>query len=160
MLIKELEVGAHSGRQPRLAPADDDGKDEQLALVDQPGLESLCPEVRASYRKVAAGRARDLPYRGGGEMALENGVGSRDRGEACGVHDFARRLPGLREIGHEVGLRGQSGFRLPDGHRLVQAPPVEKRADRPHEFGNEREYLIVDRQPVERSTVILDIPVE
>jgi hypothetical protein len=38
---REARVGAHAGRQPRFAPADDRGPDLQLALVDQPGLESL-----------------------------------------------------------------------------------------------------------------------
>lgn len=55
-LIEELEVGAHAGRQPWLAPADDNGPDEQLALVDQPGLESLRREVRTSYGEIAADR--------------------------------------------------------------------------------------------------------
>lgn len=40
-LIDELKVGAHAGRQPWLAPADDNGPDEQLALVDQPGAGSV-----------------------------------------------------------------------------------------------------------------------
>ena len=56
-LIEELKVGAHAGRQPWLAPADDNGQDEQLALVDQPGLESLRREVGTSYGEIAAGRA-------------------------------------------------------------------------------------------------------
>ena len=55
-LIEELKVGAHAGRQPWLAPADDNGPDEQLALVDQPGLESLRREVGTSYGEIAAGR--------------------------------------------------------------------------------------------------------
>lgn len=36
-LIEELEVGARVDRQRRLAPTDDYGPDEQLALVNQPG---------------------------------------------------------------------------------------------------------------------------
>jgi len=75
-LIEELKVGAHAGRQPWLAPADDNGPDEQLALVDQPGLESLRREVRTSYGEIAADRGLQLVYRGGVELAFESGVGS------------------------------------------------------------------------------------
>ena len=39
-LVEELELGAHVGRQRRLAPTGDDGPDEQLALIHQPGLHS------------------------------------------------------------------------------------------------------------------------
>ena len=35
-LIEELEVGARVGRQRRLAPTDDHGPDEQLALSTSP----------------------------------------------------------------------------------------------------------------------------
>ena len=74
-LVEELEVGAHVGRQRRLAPADDHGPDEQLALVDQPGLESLRREVRTSYGEIAAGCGLQFVYRGGVEVAFESGVG-------------------------------------------------------------------------------------
>jgi hypothetical protein len=75
-LIEELKVGAHAGRQPWLAPADDNGQDEQLALVDQAGLESLRREVRTSYGEIAAGRGLQVVYSGGVETAFESGVGS------------------------------------------------------------------------------------
>src|ERR671910_79875 len=48
-----------------------------------------------------------------------------------GVDDFVRGLPDVREVAHEVRLRGQSGVGFPHGHRLVQAPPIEVRAHRP-----------------------------
>ena len=56
--------------------ADDHGPDEQLALVDQPGLESLRREVRTSYGEIAADRGLQLVYRGGVEKAFESGIGS------------------------------------------------------------------------------------
>src|SRR5438093_6474065 len=70
-LIKELKVGAHAGRQPWLPPADDNGQDEQLALVDQPGLESLRREVGASHGEIAAGRGLQVVHGGGVEMTFE-----------------------------------------------------------------------------------------
>jgi hypothetical protein len=70
-LIKEFEVSAYAGRQPRLAPADDHGPDEHLALVDQAGLESLRREIRTSYGEIAADRGLQLVNRSGAEMAFE-----------------------------------------------------------------------------------------
>ena len=75
-LIEELKLDTHAGRQPWLAPADDDREDEQLALVDQPGLESLRREVGTSYGEIAAGRGLQLVYLGGVETAFESGVRS------------------------------------------------------------------------------------
>jgi hypothetical protein len=74
-LIEELEAGAHTGRQPWLAPADDNGPDQQLALIDQPGPESLRREVGTSYGEIAAGRGLQLVYCGGVETAFESRVG-------------------------------------------------------------------------------------
>jgi hypothetical protein len=75
-LIEQLEVCAYAGRQPRLAPADDYGPDEHLALVDQPGLESLRCEVRTSDGEIAADRGLQLVYRGGVKLVFESGIGS------------------------------------------------------------------------------------
>ena len=44
----ELKVGARLGRQCGVAPTEDDWPDEQGQLVDQPGDECLCCEVRAT----------------------------------------------------------------------------------------------------------------
>jgi pimeloyl-ACP methyl ester carboxylesterase len=74
-LVEELEVGAHAGRQPRLAPADDYGQHQQPALVDQPGLESLGREVGSSDEEIAVGRGLQFAYCGGVESAFEAGVG-------------------------------------------------------------------------------------
>ena len=65
-----------------------------------------------------------------------------------------------REVGHEVGLRGQGGVGLPDGHRLVQAPPVEERAHGPQEVGGGREHLVVRRGKVEGAAFVLDVAVK
>jgi len=39
-LVEERELGARVGRQRRLAPTEDDGPDEQVALVNQPSRDS------------------------------------------------------------------------------------------------------------------------
>ena len=64
-LVEERELGARVGRQRRVAPTEDDGPDEQLALVDQPGPERLRREVRTSDEEIASGRGLQLVYRAG-----------------------------------------------------------------------------------------------
>jgi hypothetical protein len=48
VLVDELEIGVGVGWQCGVAPTEDDWPDEQGELVDQPGDESLCCEVRAT----------------------------------------------------------------------------------------------------------------
>ena len=68
MLVEELEVGASAGRQCRLTPTEDDWPDEQGQLVDQPGDESLCCEVRATDQQIAPGGGLQVEYRAGVEV--------------------------------------------------------------------------------------------
>lgn len=49
-IVQQLEVGASVAGQRGLASAEQDGTDEQVALIDQPGLESVRREVRAPPR--------------------------------------------------------------------------------------------------------------
>jgi hypothetical protein len=58
-LINELEVGARVRRQRRLAPTDDRGPDEQLVLVNQPGLRREAFKAGASSRTEADGAIRE-----------------------------------------------------------------------------------------------------
>jgi hypothetical protein len=44
-IVQQLEVGASVAGQRGLASADEDGTDEQVALVDKSGLESVRREV-------------------------------------------------------------------------------------------------------------------
>ena len=53
--VEKLEVGARVARKRGLAPADEHRMDEQVALVDQPGLERVRSKVRAAYREVTGG---------------------------------------------------------------------------------------------------------
>ena len=99
-------------------------------------------------------------YRVGVEVAFEPGLGGCHRGQRRGVDDLVRRLPGVREVAHEVRLRGQGGVGFPDGHRVVHAPPVEVRARGPHEVGDEREHVVVRRGPVECAAFVLGTAVE
>ena len=47
-LADQLEIGAQAVRQRALAAPDDDRREEQVALVDQPGAQCLRREIRAA----------------------------------------------------------------------------------------------------------------
>ena len=106
-LIAELEVGARVGRQRRLAATDDHGPHEQLALVNQAGLESLRREVCTSYGEIAAGRGLQLVYRGGVEVAFEPGVGGRPSNtERCSALNGDSPTTTVRAVAKTVAVVG------------------------------------------------------
>jgi hypothetical protein len=72
-LVEERELGTRVGRKRRLAATENDRPDEQLALVNQPGLESLCREVRTSHDKVASGCGLQVVYRARGRSGVRAG---------------------------------------------------------------------------------------
>jgi len=55
----------------RVPSADEDGTDQQVALVDQPGRERVRRQVRAPYGEITGGRGLDVPHRGGVEVARD-----------------------------------------------------------------------------------------
>ena len=57
-------------------------------------------------------------------------------------------------------MGGQDRVGFPDGHRFVEAPPVEVGADGAHEVGDEREDFVVGLGPVETAVLVLDVAVE
>src|SRR5579862_1474888 len=75
-LVEELQLGARVGRQCRIAPTEENGPDEQVKLVDQPGLESLCRQVRTSHDQIAAGRGLQVAHGARVEVSFEPGMGS------------------------------------------------------------------------------------
>src|SRR5438093_10963883 len=74
-IVQQLEVGAGVAGQRGLASADEDGTDEQMALIDQPGLESVRREVRPPHGEMTGGRGVHVAYRGGVEVAFEPVLG-------------------------------------------------------------------------------------
>ena len=65
--------------QRALAAADDDGHEEELALVDQPGRDRLRRELGTADRDVARRRRLELPDRLGVEIALDPRPGAGHR---------------------------------------------------------------------------------
>jgi hypothetical protein len=93
--------------------------DEELALVDQPGVERVRRESRTADGQIAGVSRLLVADRIGVEATLEPRAGGRDDGQRGGVDDLAGRVPEVREVGPELRLGGQGRFGLPDGHRFV-----------------------------------------
>ena len=72
VLVKELEVGADARREGWLATAEDHGPDEQLALVDEAGLEGPSSEVRPADGEVAGGFGLQFSDGVGVEVVFES----------------------------------------------------------------------------------------
>ena len=75
VLVEELEVGADACGEGRLAAAEEHGPDEELAFVDQVGLEGPGREVRSADGEVAGGCGLQLLDGVGVEVVLEAGSG-------------------------------------------------------------------------------------
>src|SRR6186997_1889664 len=74
VFVEKLQAGTHVGRQRGVASAEDDRPDEQLELVDQPGHERLCCQVRATDEEIRFGGGLEVVDQLRTEMAFEAGV--------------------------------------------------------------------------------------
>ena len=63
VVVEQLELHAHVVWQRPLAASDDDRREEQVDLVDQPGPDRLRGEHRPADRQVASRRRRELVSR-------------------------------------------------------------------------------------------------
>src|SRR6516165_2943654 len=102
LLVKELEVGADARREGWLATTEDHGPDEQLALVDEAGLEGPSSEVRPADGEVASGFGLQFSDGVGVEVVFETSGGCRHCGQGGGVDDLVGRPPSTGEVGGEV----------------------------------------------------------
>ncbi len=91
VLVDELQIDAHVGRQCGGAPTEDDWPDEQGQFVDQPSDESLGCQVRATDQQVPTGGGLQVAYRAGVEVAFEPSVRGAWCGQGRGVDDLVRR---------------------------------------------------------------------
>src|SRR6266702_2756015 len=120
------------GEGPR-ATTHQDGHQEQVPLVDQPGPDRLPGEVGTPHREVPSRSRLHLPDRLGVEVPLDPRPGAGDRLQRPGVHDLVGPAPDLREVPHEGWLAGDRPVALPEHHHLVLPSPVQLRPDRPLE---------------------------
>ena len=105
--VQQLEFKRTSSGRDGLPPPTTIGREEQVALVDQPGLERLGGEVGTAHADVAFRRRLHLPDRFGVEVALDPRPGAGYRLQRLGVHDLVGRLPDLRVVLHERRLVGE-----------------------------------------------------
>jgi uncharacterized damage-inducible protein DinB len=135
--------------------AHDDGDEEQMDLVDEPGLERLGGEVRAAHGEVAFRRRLQPPDRLGVEVPLDPRPGRVHRLQRPGVDDLAGRLPDGGEVQHDGRPVGEGLRVLPGAHHLVHPAPVEVGPNRPLEGVEEGVHLLVRRGPVEVAVLML-----
>ena len=141
------------------ATADHDGRNEEVALVDESGPERVGGELWASDPEVTLRCRLQLPDRLGVEVSLDPRPGAGDCLQRRRVHDLVGRAPDLSEV-LDGGWLVRDVPGLPGEHHLEHPPPVEVGADRPLEVVDERVHLLVRHAPVELALLICDIAVE
>src|SRR6185312_4434099 len=88
VLLLQLQLEAGVSGECGLAVADDHRTHEEVALIDQPGVERVCGKARAANGQVADGGRLQVADRSGVEAALEPGVAGRHRVQRRGVDDL------------------------------------------------------------------------
>src|SRR5215831_3801255 len=97
-LFHQLETQADALRESVLAAPEQDGREEELEFVDEPGPERLGGEGGAAHGEVAAGRLFLMPDRDRVEFPLDPRSGREWRLQRPRVHDLPGRLPDRREV--------------------------------------------------------------
>src|SRR5207248_10350262 len=92
-LLEQLQLDAGVAGECGLAFTDEHRMDEELALIDQPGVERVRGEGRPADGQVAGGGRLHVADRIGVEVAREPRVGGRDDVQRRGVDDLVGRLP-------------------------------------------------------------------
>jgi len=154
--IEQFELEADIFGKGRFAASHHDGRDEQVALVDQRHLDRLGDEIGTAHGDVTS-RCLHLPDLFRVEVSLDPRPGAGHCLERLGVHDRVGRVPYLREVAHEGPLVGKG---LPGDHDLIHAAPVEIGAYRPLEVVDEGVHLLVRLSPVEVAVLVGDVAVQ
>ena len=160
VLILQVEPEADVGREAPLAATHQDGHEEQVALVDQAGLECLGGQAGATDEEVTPGGRFQPPDHFRVELPQEPGPGGEHGFPGCGKYELVGGLPDRREIQHEGGMGRETGIGLPAGHRLVHAAAIEIGADLSLEVVDEPVHLLVWLSPIELAVLVLDIAVQ
>ena len=158
-LLLENEFKADAAGEATGAASHKYRDNEQLANVDQAGLERLSSEVGTANGQVACRRGFQPPDRLGIETSFDTGsrcCGARQR---VGVDDLISGAPYGREFRYErwlvVRLKG-----VPSGHDFIHAATIEIRTDRAFEEVDEGVQLFVWLGPVEDAVLVGYVAVE
>jgi hypothetical protein len=112
-LTQQFQLHAAAVGESPVGAAHDDGRDEQMVLVEQPGLHHLAGEVGPAHRDVASRRRFHLPNRFGVEVPFDPRPGAGHLRERLGEHDLVDPLPYPSEVLNERPLIGDSYIRRP-----------------------------------------------
>src|SRR5215217_2756734 len=102
--VQQFELHADVVGEGAFTASHYDGRDEQVPLVDQPGLDRVSGELGTAHADVTSRSRFHLPDRFGVEVALDPRPGGGYRLQCLGVHDLVCRLPYLGEVPHNGRL--------------------------------------------------------
>src|SRR5215203_1640188 len=91
--VQQFELQADIVGEGLFAASHHYRREEQVALVDQPGLDRLGGEVRTAHADVTSGLRFHLPDRFRVEVSHYPRPGAEDSIQRLGVHDLVGRLP-------------------------------------------------------------------
>src|SRR5215210_31053 len=156
-LVEQLEGGLDPVRQRGVARADDDRRQVQLELVDQPGAKRLRSELRPRDAEVALRLGLHAADGLGVELALHARPRGGGRLERARVDDLVGRPPDLREVAHQRMLVVHG---LPHLQHVVHAAPEQPGPERPGELVDVRMDVLVREGPVPLALLVGDVAVE
>src|SRR5664279_3075859 len=125
----------------RITAAHNNGREEQVALVDQPGPDRLSGEVGTAHGDVTSRRGLHFPDRVGVEVAFDLRPGTGCHIQRLGVNDLVGRLPDLGIVARDESLVGEGVRGFPGDHHLIHPTPVQVGADVPLEVVDEVVHL-------------------
>jgi hypothetical protein len=99
--VQQFELQADIVGEELFATSHYDGRDKQVPLVDQPGLDRLGGEIGAANHKVMPCRRFHLPNRFGVEVSFDPRPCGGHPLQCPGVHDLVGGLSDLREVPHQ-----------------------------------------------------------
>ncbi len=137
-----------------------DGRDDQVVLVDQSGLDRLGGQAGAAHAYVAPGGRLHLPNRLGVEVPLDPRPGAGHRLQRPRVDDLVGRLPDPGVLLQDGRLANEGFGRLPGHQHLVHPASEEVGAHRSLEVVDEGVHLLVRRRPVEVAVLVGHVAVE
>ena len=99
-LVQEIQLYPNVAGQNPLAAAKEKRYDEQLILVDQPGLDHLCGQVWTSHRNIVRQLSLQVANRLRFEFPLETRLRRRNGLQRFGIDDLIGRLPDPPKVYH------------------------------------------------------------
>jgi hypothetical protein len=151
--VQQLELEADLAGESLDAAAHHDGRDDEVDLVDQPGLDRLSGEIGTAHDQVAPADAFSCRTASGSNsrsirvLALET---------VSSVFEYTI-LSAPRQISAKSWMKGGCSARregFPGDQHLVQPAPEEEGAHGPIEVVNKAMHFLVRLGPVEPAVLV------